>query len=90
MKTLPKVATEMALHVLAYNLTRVMNIMGRAQTTTFRTSERLDTAKTHSDTSRLLIDALRKGSSDHPVGGDERGLGHFQFQSRGCLRSTVR
>jgi hypothetical protein len=26
MKTLPKVATE--LHVLAYNLTRVMNIMG--------------------------------------------------------------
>ena len=28
MKTLPCVATEMALHVLAYNLTRVMNIMG--------------------------------------------------------------
>jgi transposase len=28
MKRLPKVATEMALHVLAYNLTRVMNIMG--------------------------------------------------------------
>ena len=28
MKTLPPVATEMALHVLAYNLTRVMNIMG--------------------------------------------------------------
>ena len=28
MKTLPKVAGEMALHVLAYNLTRVMNIMG--------------------------------------------------------------
>ena len=28
MKTLPKVATEMALHVLAYNLTRVMNITG--------------------------------------------------------------
>ncbi len=27
MKTLPKVATEMALHVLAYNLTRVMNII---------------------------------------------------------------
>jgi hypothetical protein len=27
-KTLPKVATEMALAVLAYNLTRVMNIMG--------------------------------------------------------------
>ena len=24
----PKVATEMALHVLAYNLTRVMNIIG--------------------------------------------------------------
>ena len=28
MKTLPKVAAEMALHVLAYNLTRVINIMG--------------------------------------------------------------
>jgi len=28
MKTLPKVATEMALSVLAYNLTRVMNIIG--------------------------------------------------------------
>ena len=28
MKRLPKFATEMALHVLAYNLTRVMNIMG--------------------------------------------------------------
>ena len=28
MKTLPKVATEMALHILAYNLTRVMNIVG--------------------------------------------------------------
>ena len=28
MRTLPRVASEMALHVLAYNLTRVMNIMG--------------------------------------------------------------
>ena len=28
MKRLPKVATEMALHVLAYNLTGVMNIIG--------------------------------------------------------------
>ena len=28
MKTLPRVASEMALHVLAYNLARVMNIMG--------------------------------------------------------------
>jgi hypothetical protein len=28
MKRLPRVATEMALHVLAYNLTRVINIMG--------------------------------------------------------------
>ena len=28
MKTLPRVASEMALHVLAYNLTRVMNIIG--------------------------------------------------------------
>ncbi len=28
MKTLPKVATEMALSVLAYNFTRVMNILG--------------------------------------------------------------
>jgi hypothetical protein len=26
MKTLPRVATEMALHVLAYNLTRVINM----------------------------------------------------------------
>jgi transposase len=30
MKRLPRVATEMALHVLAYNLTRVMNIFGIA------------------------------------------------------------
>jgi transposase len=28
MKTLPRVATEMALRVLAYNLMRVMNIIG--------------------------------------------------------------
>jgi transposase len=28
MKTLKRVSTEMALHVLSYNLTRVMNIMG--------------------------------------------------------------
>jgi transposase len=28
MKSLPRVASEMALHVLAYNLTRVMNIFG--------------------------------------------------------------
>lgn len=28
MKTMPRVATEMALHVLAYNLTRVLNIAG--------------------------------------------------------------
>src|SRR5258705_2666440 len=28
MKTLPKVAAAMALHVLAYNLTRAMNIVG--------------------------------------------------------------
>ena len=28
MKRLPRVATEMALHVLAYNLTRVLNIAG--------------------------------------------------------------
>jgi transposase len=28
MKTMPRVASEMALHVLAYNLTRVINIMG--------------------------------------------------------------
>jgi hypothetical protein len=30
-KTLPRVAAEMALHVLAYNLTRVINIMGPAR-----------------------------------------------------------
>jgi hypothetical protein len=29
MRRLPNVAAEMALHVLAYNLTRVMNILGR-------------------------------------------------------------
>jgi hypothetical protein len=29
MKTLPRVASEMALHVLAYNLMRVLNIIGR-------------------------------------------------------------
>src|SRR5262245_57941248 len=28
MKRLPKVATEMALHLLAYNLTRALNIVG--------------------------------------------------------------
>ena len=28
MRTMPRVAAEMALHVLAYNLTRVLNIMG--------------------------------------------------------------
>jgi hypothetical protein len=28
MKTMPRVATEMALHVLAYNLTRVLNTIG--------------------------------------------------------------
>jgi hypothetical protein len=28
MKRLPNVASEMALHVLAYNLTRVLNIIG--------------------------------------------------------------
>jgi transposase len=31
MKRLPNVAAEMALHVLAYNLTRVMNIIGRQE-----------------------------------------------------------
>ena len=29
MKRLPHVAAEMALHVLAYNLTRVVNIVGK-------------------------------------------------------------
>ena len=28
MKTLPRVAADMALHAFAYNLTRVMNILG--------------------------------------------------------------
>jgi transposase len=28
LKTLPKMRSEMALHVLAYNLTRVLNILG--------------------------------------------------------------
>lgn len=31
MKRLPNVAAEMALHVLAYNLTRVMNVLGRQE-----------------------------------------------------------
>ena len=31
MKTLKRVSTEMALHVLAYNLTRVINIFGAGQ-----------------------------------------------------------
>lgn len=31
MKTLKRVRTEMALHVLAYNLTRVINILGTGQ-----------------------------------------------------------
>ncbi len=33
MKTLPHVGAEMALHVLAYNLTRVLNIMGPCRLT---------------------------------------------------------
>ena len=33
MKTLKRVGTEIALHVLAYNLTRVINIMGVAPLT---------------------------------------------------------
>jgi hypothetical protein len=33
MRRLPNVAAEMALHVLAYNLTRVMNIMGQQRLT---------------------------------------------------------
>jgi hypothetical protein len=45
-KRLPKVATEMALHVLAYNLTRVMNILALA-------AKRFDTAKTHKRHARL-------------------------------------
>jgi transposase len=28
MKRLPRVAAEMALHVLAYNITRILNIIG--------------------------------------------------------------
>jgi pyrroline-5-carboxylate reductase len=31
MRTLPKVATEMALHVLAYNMKRVMRILGTGE-----------------------------------------------------------
>jgi hypothetical protein len=50
-KTLPRVAAEMALHVLAYNLTRIMNIVGvrpllaamRAQSSQSR-SRRLESA----------------------------------------------
>jgi transposase len=43
MKTLPRVASEMALHVLAYNLTRVMNIMGiQPLMTVMRAQSKLD------------------------------------------------
>ena len=31
MKTLPRVSTEMSLHVLAYNLKRVINLIGTRQ-----------------------------------------------------------
>ena len=38
MKRLPNVAAEMALHILAYNLTRAMNILGnQARLTALRT-----------------------------------------------------
>jgi hypothetical protein len=37
-KTLPKVATEMALSVLAYNLTRVINIVGVSSLTAAMTA----------------------------------------------------
>ncbi|MGY3618112.1 hypothetical protein ACVJGD_004308 [Bradyrhizobium sp. USDA 10063] len=49
MKRLRNVAAEMALHVLAYNLTRVMNIVGKPS---------LIAAK--SATGRLLDDPTRK------------------------------
>ena len=44
MKRLPKVASEMALHVLAYNLTRVMNIIGASTETATRNRSDLATA----------------------------------------------
>ena len=45
MKTLPRVASEMALHVLAYNLTRVMAIMGiQPLMTAMRASPEMDCA----------------------------------------------
>jgi transposase len=31
MKTLPRVSTEMSLHVLAYNMKRVINLVGTRQ-----------------------------------------------------------
>ena len=46
MKRLPKVASEMALHVLAYNLTRVMNIIGvQALVAAMRTKAPLSVAR---------------------------------------------
>jgi hypothetical protein len=74
-KTLPRVASEMALHVLAYNLTRVMNIIRypaahggdqgvinlppRQGRLICLPAKRFDTTKTHCDMSRPV--SLRCG-----------------------------
>jgi hypothetical protein len=63
MKTLPRVASEMALHVLAYNLTRVMNIMGiqpiHQNEHTMPTRNVMD----HNDNTKLSLDAPTEISS---------------------------
>jgi transposase len=67
MKTLPKVATEMALSVLAYNLTRVMNIVGvkpQCQSDRFSPGARVKTDRI--DTGMLLraFSAWLRGEPD--------------------------
>jgi hypothetical protein len=59
-KTLPKVATEMALSVLAYNLTRAMNIVGVKPL--IAASQRFYTAKIRS----RRIDQRQLGSVPGP------------------------
>jgi DDE family transposase len=58
-RTLPKVAAEMALSVLAYNLTRVINIVGIKPLMAA-------TARPEAEQSRLLTDRLGSGVFTRP------------------------
>jgi hypothetical protein len=61
MKTLPKVATEMALHVLAYNLTRVMNIVDiKLLLAAIRAEERVRCAR------RVTVQVVLRGARLRP------------------------